>query len=68
MTDLWLEPGLEYNVGIVLGEDKVYSISSQDDIDALPVGVERVFVEFNDWKVVPTENVLAKYTVTKVFV
>jgi len=73
MTELWFEPGLADKVGFWEGFEipsgtEVHLISSQDDIDALPVDVECVFVELNDWKVVPTENTLAKYPDTKVIV
>jgi len=48
--------------------DTVYRITSNKDIEELPLDKEYLFVEFSDWNVIPAENLIAKFPKTKIIV
>jgi len=64
-----------YGAAGILGESRlglrcisnpvVYKIKSDKDIQKLPCKQDYLFVEFSDWKVIPAENLIARYANSK---
>lgn len=69
---LWKLAGVygkgKVNVHLRSKTDTIYKIRSNKDIEKLPPNKKYLFVKLSDWKVIPAENLIAKYPNTKIIV